>query len=136
MASVSTASQSVLQPLIASIVAFQAGLLTYGQQNGLTVDSGTTSPLYLQYAQLTNATTILLNLVRSAQTLQEIQIIGGSLYAIAAQFYQDVTQAFSLMEVNNIPAPWLSETLEENLFLPPTVTAQASSGISAAQAIP
>ena len=136
MASVSTASQSVLQPLIASIIAFQAGLLAYGVENGLTVDSGTTSPLYLQYVQLTNAATILLNTVRSAQTLREIQVLGGTLYDLAAQFYQDVTQAFSLMEVNNIPSPWLSITLEETIVLPPTVTAQASSGISAAQAIP
>jgi|SRR5580704_772328 hypothetical protein len=136
MASVQQAAPPALQPTIAALKTFQAALLAFGVTQGLTVDSGTTSPLYIPYLKATNLASILLATLSSSQSTKTAEKQGGSLYELAAQFYQDITQAFAIMYANGFCTPWIPNAVVVNPNLPPKQTLTPSYGISGAQVTP
>lgn len=128
MALVSQSSPIVIQPIIAALKKFQSSVIAWGEQNGLNTDAGTTSSLYVAYAQMLSLSKLLLGLYQNTQSKNTIQVRGGSLYEVAALYYKDVLQAFTLMTVNSLWSPWLPSSVPETINIPPAQTTTPATG--------
>ena len=60
--------------------------------------------------------------------MQTIQVAGGNLYRIAAQYLGDATQWIRIAQLNGLSDPWLQGTV--TLLLPPIDTT-AGGGVAA-----
>lgn len=104
--------------------------------NALNTDAGTTSAAYLSYSRIASLANLLLNTLLNGQSAKQATIQGGSFYEIAAQYYGDITQAFSIMYANGAFTPWIPNALVANVNLPPAATLMPSYGVAAAQVTP
>lgn len=144
MATISQAAPPALQPTIAALRAFIAGLNTLmatagaalDNPNALDTDAGTTSAAYLTVSQALAIANITLESLLNTQTANQTTLMGGSLYDVAAMFYTDPTQAFALMYANNRFTPWLPNSVPVTVNLPPANTLLPSNGVTAATVTP
>lgn len=153
MATIGQSSPSTLQPVINSLYNLQIALQQWGASMGFTnqqisitqanagvnngpSDAYTNNALYIQWQGLNARVQLLLSNIINSQSVRQIQVRGGSLYYLAAQFYGDVNQAFGLMEFNDLPTPRLSDTLVQDIYIPQAITVQAATGVSFAQVTP
>lgn len=118
LTSIAQSSPQALQPVIGALTSLASALASFGETNGLNVDAGTTSTLYLPWDQLSNIVSLALANIRQGQSPQTVTLRGGSLYEIAAMLYGDPTQAFAIAQANALPTPLLSSTLVQSVNIP------------------
>lgn len=85
-----------------------------------------TSAEYLYASQMVNSLTLIGKNISAAQSTQTVTVTGGSLYAIASKYYGDPSQAFMLMQANNLSSPQLSTQQPTIIALPPAPLAVAA----------
>lgn len=76
--------------------------------------------LYMQYYQLQFFLSRIqdnLNLINSAKSSPVITVVGGNLFQLAAQYYNDATQWVYIAKANNLSDPYITGI--KNLIIPP-----------------
>ncbi|MBN9510744.1 MAG: hypothetical protein J0I21_16750 [Alphaproteobacteria bacterium] len=60
--------------------------------------------------------------------MQTVQVVGGNLFRVAAQYLNDATQWIRIAQLNGISDPWLSGTVTLKI---PAPNAAAGGGVAA-----
>jgi hypothetical protein len=60
--------------------------------------------------------------------MQTVQVVGGNLFRVAAQYLNDATQWIRIAQLNGISDPWLSGTVTLKIPVP---NAAAGGGVAA-----
>lgn len=106
VATMGASIQGALQTAIAAVSAYQATLLT-------------TSGLLPTIIQLLSAYQLISKNVTIGTSTQTLQMQGGSMFRVAAQYYGDVSQAYNLVSANGFHSPFLPSALFSLVELPP-----------------
>lgn len=106
------AAQTVLSSISTALTAVQA----YGQAQ----TDGT--PQFVATQQLISSLILLQKNLQQGQSQNTIRVQGASFFEIAALVYDDVSQAFPLMQANNATSPYTSKLQYTDIATPPLPT--------------
>lgn len=98
--------QAALTTAIAAVAAYQATL-------------SPTSSLMPTIVQLGSTYSLISKNVTVGTSTQTLELQGGNLFSIAAQYYGDASQAFTLMAANGLHSPFLPSAVFTTVTLPP-----------------
>ena len=101
-----TALQSSLTSALAAVATFQAAM------PATHVLMPTAIQLYSTYELMSRN-------IANGYSEQTLQMQGGSLFSVAAQYYGDVSQAFNLASANGLHSPFLPSAIFSSVKIPP-----------------